>query len=407
MAISRREFLKSSAQTVGSLAAYSYLFNPFTNSLESFAAANNKTLMCIFLRGGNDGLNTMVPYGDNFYYQNRPKLGIAESNVLKINNENVLGFNPNLTNLKTLFDQGRLAVFPAAHNNSLTFSHFDSQEIANSGITSKATTGWLNRALSTLTVPGSEKLSAVSLGFQTHELLIGDFLVTTFDNIDRFSGEEGAFTKTLQDLYNSSIAENKFYSDALIKLGQSTFSNIGFVREIANKGTYSPANGAQYGNNEFSRQMMNAARLIKETDVRAMTLDIGGFDTHSSQAGQHTALMKTLDTGLFAFAQDLGNKLDDVVVLLMTEFGRTVAENGSNGTDHGRATAWFAMGGVKGGLYGSWPGLAPNQLREERYLDHSIDIGNIILEAVSRQLGVTNTSAVLPAFNFQPIGYLS
>lgn len=406
MKISRRDFLKKSALGLGAL--LSYQISPWQR-LAAHAMNSNKTLLCVFLRGGNDGLNTIVPYGDSNYPILRPKLGFKENEVLKIEGNSLFGFNPNLTGLKQLFDAGRLAVFPAAHNDSLTFSHFESQQMVNSALTQEATNGWLSDAISTLNLDiTQERLPAISLGFETHELLFGNFSVTTIDSIDGFGRTDDPLFDDLKSIYNSTAAETKFYGQKTIDLGKSTFTSVELVQNLAAQGPYKAENGAQYAGNEFSRQLMNAANFIKNTDVRAMTLDIGGFDTHVGQRPIHNRLMTALDTGLTAFATDLGSKLDDVIVLTLTEFGRTLEENGSNGTDHGRATVWFALGGgIKSGIYGDWPGLAPSQLREERYLQHSIDIKDIIGEILTKHSGVSNLNAVFPGLSFNDIGFIS
>lgn len=377
--------------------------------------SNQKTLVCIFLRGGIDGLNTIVPAGDSNYYDHRPGLAIPENQLIEFDDNSFYGINPSFADIKEIYEDGKLAIFPAAHTDSISLSHFEGQNMLCTGLTKEMESGLLNRALASLNIPSSDKLPAVSLGHKTHELLGGDFIVTSFGNVDEFlrmSSRKGAMS--LAKTYGKSdLAGSGTYPQMLSELGKETFKNINLVRDIfEDKNLVSKVNygidSADGQDQDFLRQLQTAAHLIRNSDIRAITIDYGDFDTHQNQASEMPGLLRTLSKGMLSFYKDLGKKMDDVTVLVMSEFGRTVVENGSNGTDHGRGTTWFAFGNkVQGGFYGDWPGLANNQLREERYLDYSIDCGNIISEALIKTMGVQEIGSIFDDFSYQEIGFIT
>lgn len=406
MKINRRNFLKKTFGAGAAALAYSVL-SPFTGLMNSAAQAatlSNKTLVTIFLRGGNDGLNTVVPYGDPYYYDLRPTIAIKEEDTIKLSDSNFFGLNPYLAELKDIYEAGDLAIFPASHNYSLGKSHFESQEAVCTGLTDKKSTGWMNRYLAT---QSTEALQAVSLSIELHELFWGPENVVTTEYLDSFREMvDSATLKDLQKIYALPLLERKKVLPTLRNLGTQMFNDLYQINSALLQ-PYSPANGASYQSNDFAKQMRDAAHLIKHTGVKTISLNYGHFDAHVNQQGLHANRFPVLAGGLRAFYDDLGEKMDDVLVLLVTEFGRTMKENGAAGTDHGRASSWFAMGGsVRGGIYGEWPGLATEQLRSGRDLDHSIDIGDIITESLVRHLGVQDPASIFPDHNYKEIGYI-
>ena len=176
---------------------------------------------------------------------------------------------------------------------------------------------------------------------------------------------------------------------------------------------YVPANGAAYPNSGFGSQLRQIAQLIKsDLGLEVASLSIGGWDTHSGQGGgqangQQAGRHADFANGLGAFYRDLGTRMNDVVVVTMTEFGRTAAENDSNGTDHGHASSWFVIGGnVNGGVYGTWPGLMTAQLNDGRYLEHSIDFRDVMGEVLTRHMGNSSLGVLIPSHTFRPVGFL-
>jgi uncharacterized protein (DUF1501 family) len=181
------------------------------------------------------------------------------------------------------------------------------------------------------------------------------------------------------------------------------------AREGIQAGT---ASNAAYPDGDFGHALGQTAALLKtDAQLGVVSLDLGSWDTHSAQggaSGRQANLLDTLARGLAAFDQDLGRRRGQVSVLVMTEFGRTVAENGSGGTDHGHAAAWMVIGGgVRGGIYNGtdgWPGLETHQLVDGRYLAHNVDFRDVYAEILSRHLGCSNIAQILPGHSYQPLG---
>ena len=402
MQISRRLLLKQGLLGLTGLSTGA--LSVFPQAVKANSINKNKTLVCIFLRGGNDGLNTVVPAGDSTYYDIRPTIAVAEANLLDIKDSNTFGFHPNLQGFKDFYDNDELAIFPAAYNSALTLSHFDSQAIVNTGLDRELSTGWLARALNQLDL-SSDVLPVVGLG-APHEMLVGNSLVTSFDSIESFVGDTNFdFIDSLKAIYAGDNSNLNSVLTNLLAIGNTTFDNIKVVKSIGDK-AYSPA--ASYANNPLATYLQTAARLIKNSDIRAITIDHGGYDTHDSQLNFHPNLLQTLSDALAAFYQDLGNAKSDVMTLIVSEFGRTLAENGSQGTDHGRANSWFAIGaGVQGGIYGDWPGLSAVDNEGERYLAQGIDTQDIVSEILIKHMGVTDINAVFPGISYQESGFIA
>jgi uncharacterized protein (DUF1501 family) len=351
-----------------------------TQPSTSSSSISNKTLVCLFLRGGNDGLNTIVPTGDSAYYDLRPSLAVRENDVLDIGHP-ILGFNRRMPGLKSVYDAGRLAVFPATWNENLTQSHFKSQDMLNTGLVRDIDTGWLNRALVGANIPTSDTLNAVSITNSTHELLEGEYSVTTFNNISTLvNNTDYQHLNKLAAFYNTSSAKDTAYLKQVRELGLNTFKDIELLKNIDQNNFDSSVN---YPNSTLGKQLKTAAALIKNSNVKALALDKGGFDTHNNQRGGHDNNLQQLSEALSAFYDDIKDESKEINLLVMSEFGRTMKENDSRGTDHGKGNTWFVLGNkVKGGVYGDWPGLQSQQLLNERYLDYSIDLVDIVAELV-------------------------
>src|SRR4029453_19223894 len=202
------------------------------------------------------------------------------------------------------------------------------------------------------------------------------------DSLPRFQVADKSTADVLEHLYSSSL-------DAQLKSqGKATFDAVKLIESIRTR-PYTPAAGAQYVG-EFGQRLQQIARLIKaDVGVEVAFADIGGWDHHSNETGQLTNQLRQFGSSLLAFTQDLGDRMEDVVLVTMTEFGRTVAENGNAGTDHGHGNVMMVLGGgVRGGrLYGEWPGLEPEQLFERRDLAVTTDFRDVIGELVSAHLG--------------------
>src|SRR5580700_5709329 len=360
MALSRRIFLRNSAIAMAGVGSA-----PLWLERAAFAGdqqgSRKKVLVAIFQRGAADGLNIVVPHGERRYYDLRPTIsiprpsaGIApEDSVVDL--DGFFGLHPSLASLKPLWQQQRLAIVHAAGSPDPTRSHFDAQDYMESGTPGlKATSdGWMNRALLKQIGPASP-LRAVSLGSGLSRTLRGPNDAIAVNNVNDFQVRDQKTAATFESMYDHS------HDTVLNGTGRETFSAVKIMQSIQ-KQKYTPANGAKYPGGRFGQNLQQIARLIKaDVGVEVAFAEIGGWDTHVNEANQLSNNLREFGDSLAALYQDLGDRMEDVTVVTMSEFGRTVRENGDRGTDHGHANVMFAMGGdVRGGkVYGDWPGLA-------------------------------------------------
>ncbi|MBM4259882.1 MAG: DUF1501 domain-containing protein [Deltaproteobacteria bacterium] len=392
---SRRSFLKSAG--LGFLA-----FGMPPGFLVRAAGAQQKgrgkTLVVVFQRGGMDGLNVVIPFKDPAYYQLRPSIAVAEpagGEDRAIDLDGFYGLHPALTPLHNIYLKGHLAIVHASGSPDPTRSHFDAQDYMEIGTPGLKSTpdGWLNRSL--VEVKSEAPFRGVAMTAQTPRMLAGLKPVLTLSSIEEFRLRNPAMSATLQKLYANS-------SDPLFRQGgNSLFEAMSQLKAVESK---IPASAAAYPGGAFGNGLKQIARMIKaDLGVEIAFTEIGGWDTHVGQGGATGQLanrLKEFGAGLAAFYQDLGDRMDDVLVVTMSEFGRTAKENGNRGTDHGHANVMFAMGGkVRGGkVYGRWPGLAQEVLHEGRDLALTTDFRAVCSEAVARHLGVKEMSRVFPNF---------
>ena len=435
----RRAFVRS-----GTLALLALGFPPefLTRSLlaETRAAAKKKTLICIFQRGAVDGLNMVVPFGEKSYYESRRSIAVAaptrSTNGL-IDLDGFFGLHSGLQPLHELYTRKELGIVHAVGSPHPTRSHFDAQdfmETATPGVKSTRD-GWLNRVLSetqnnctdctgrTLDnaqahaadhatgqvgmATGSAALRGVSLGAETPRAMRGRHATLSIPNLDTF-GVAGGRDAAIEDAFSRTYG-----SEAGTIIGSAAdgaFEAMQLLKK-ANVAQYRPAAGVEYPVGDFGRSLRQVAQLIKAgVGVEIAFVDIGGWDTHNNQGGEQGQLanrFRELSRGVRALYDDLGDRMDDVVLLTMSEFGRTVRENGTGGTDHGHATCMFVMGGpVNGGkVYGDWPGLAREQLYEGRDLAVTTDFRNVFGEITDKHLGAKSLDKVFPGYTLQPSQY--
>jgi uncharacterized protein (DUF1501 family) len=352
-----------------------------------------KILVTIFQRGAADGLNIVVPHGEDRYYEMRPTIAIPRKDVLDL--DGMLGLNPALAPLKEIYDAKQLAVLHATGSPDPTRSHFDAQDYMESGTPGNKGTkdGWLNRALP-LEHGLVSPVRAVSLGPNLPRAMRGSNSAIALDNLNNFQVKDTVASKAFQSLYVDSR------DTVLNGTGKETFDAVSLLQSLQ-KTPYTPASGASYPAGRFGDSMRQIAQLIKaNVGVEVAFADVGGWDHHTNELPQLTRLLTDFGKGLAAFHQDLGDRMSDVVVVTMSEFGRTARENGNRGTDHGHANCMFVMGGpVKGGkLYGKWPGLAQEQLYENRDLDITTDFRDVLGEMVTGHLGNRSLKTVFPGY---------
>jgi uncharacterized protein (DUF1501 family) len=399
---SRRAFLKGSA-----LAMFGVGSMPGWLSRSLYAADSSgtrkKILVAIFQRGAVDGLNMVVPFGEPRYYALRPSIGIPTPDGTPnsaVDLDGFFGLHPALAPLKPMYDARHLAIVDAVGSPDPTRSHFDAQDYMESGTPGlKGADGWLNRALPQEAGPVSP-LRAVSLGDTLARSLRGHNDAVAVRSLNDFQVHDASGAMAFQSMYENS-------SDITLHgTGKETFNAVKIVQSIQ-KQTYVPASGANYGNGGFGKSLQQIAQLIKaNVGVEVAFADIGGWDTHVNETGgrpvdgQLANNLTQFGQGLAAFYQDLGDRMEDVTLVTMSEFGRTVKENGDRGTDHGHANVMFVMGGdVRGGkVYGDWPGLEQEQLYEERDLALTTDFRDVLGELVARHVGNTNVRSVFPGY---------
>ncbi|MGH9901951.1 MAG: DUF1501 domain-containing protein [Pyrinomonadaceae bacterium] len=408
--MNRRFFIKQGGialASVGLVGAAPSFLRRVALGQERLRAANGrrKTLITIFQRGAVDGLNMVVPHGERNYYDLRPALAIARPGrgaESAIDLDGFFGLHPSLVPLKPLWDAKQLAVVHAAGSPDNTRSHFDAQDYMESGTPGRKSTpdGWLNRYLQTAPDPKASPFRAVSVTQNLPRTLQGRAPALAISSLADFTIRAGSYSQRVQggfeDIYEQSVG------DALRGTGKETFEAVKFLKQV-NPAQYKPENGAQYPRNRYGEALLQIAQLIKAgVGLEVAFTDMGGWDTHVNQGaarGQLANLLQQFAAGLGALVTDLGpGRMDDVVVLTMSEFGRTVRENGNRGTDHGHANAIFVLGGgVRGGkVYGRWPGLASDQLHEGRDLALTTDFRDVFGEVAHKHLGRADVGKIFP-----------
>jgi uncharacterized protein (DUF1501 family) len=355
------------------------------------AAAGEKVLVKVFLRGAADGLNLCAPHGDPEYYNLRQAIALPRpgSSDGVVNLDGYFGMHPELAPLKPFFDDGRLAFVHAVGNPQVTRSHFDAQDFMESGTPGdkQTPTGWLDRAIAR--IPGSEVTQAVSFSSQLVRSFLGPEPVLVAQNLSSFdlharNWRVEAETR-LRAMYEADPT-------AVGDTGSETFEAINTLLRAP---TPPPSNGAAYPTGTVGSSLRQAAGLVKVgIGTRCIYVNVtGGFDTHSNQLQNNTTDYRPLGQALAAFATDLGGLLDSVVLMVTTEFGRTAAVNGAAGTDHGTGYCMMVLGGrVRGGrVLGRWPGLGRGQLYEGRDLAATTDFRDVFQEVARGQLGIAES----------------
>jgi uncharacterized protein (DUF1501 family) len=406
---SRREFLWRSGTAV-SATAFAAAFPewlPQVSIADAFVS-NRDVVVSIFLRGGADGLTLCVPFGDPEYYTGRPTLAIPRPDSSAANKaialDNMFGLPPNLGALFPAYQAGHLAI---VHGSGLTYntrSHFDAQRFMEVGKSNDPTvnTGWLGRHLATST-PVRSDASLRALGFSDGlvDTLKGAPKTLPIPNPAAYGLSGSTTTRNermtwLQSDYTATLEPAKTAAlDAIATINLLATLNLN---------AYQPANGAVYPNTGLGRGLKNTAGLIKaDIGIEAAHLDVGGWDTHTQQAGGMATRMNELGGALGAFWQDCiaSGLTQNITVVVISEFGRNVRENGGLGTDHGRGTAVFALGRqINGGrvITHNWTSLARENLADQQDLKVTIDYRDILAEIVQNRLGNGNLDVIFPGF---------
>lgn len=376
----------------------------------SLPAGRNPRLVVVFLRGAIDGLNVVVPYHDPEYYRSRESIAIPppgkDDGGLDLDGRFAL--HPALAPLLPRWQAGQLAFVHAAGSPDPTRSHFDAQDYMESGTPGRKSTpdGWLNRMLGIL--PGGKALNVGTLmpralsGTQPVDILASGRSATRPNPLDR-----PRIGSAFDELYNGDGDMEQAYRSSRQSRREMMAALSGEELEAEMRGASNgagPASAFAEDANRLARLMRNDAR------IRLAFAAIGGWDTHANQGASHGQLanrLKPLGNGLAALMQSLGPVLDETVVVVMSEFGRTVRQNGTGGTDHGHGNTMCLLGGpVAGGrVYGRWPGLDSGALHEGRDLAVTTDFRTVLLTVAERHLRLRDRDLVhvFPGFSANPL----
>ena len=410
--MNRRFFMKSGSIALASigvsLSAPSFLQRALVaQTRERVTGGRRKTLIAIFQRGAVDGLNMIVPYGERSYYDLRPAIAIAKPQTgnaeAAIDLDGFFGLHPAMSSLKPFWEHKQLAIVHASGSPNNTRSHFDAQDYMESATPGRKGTpdGWLNRYLQNKRDPQRALFRAVSLTQRMPRIFQGSAPTLAISNLNDFTIRAGRSSGNVQGGFEAIYEQS--VNDVLGGTGKETFEAVNYLKQI-NPSQYKPQNGAQYPRTPFGNSLLQIGQLVKaQVGLEVAFTDIDGWDTHVNQGnarGQLALRLQDFSSGLAALATDLGKQMDDVVILTMSEFGRTVRENGNRGTDHGHANAMLLLGnGVRGGkVHGQWPGLKNDQLYEGRDLALTTDFRDVFAEVAREHLGTSNLQAVFPGF---------
>ncbi len=361
-------------------------------------------LVVIFQRGGCDGLNTVVPYGDARYATLRPTLAIGEPGTTDgcLDLDGFFGLHPALNALLPFYQSGRLALLPAVHYPNATRSHFEGEVLIEGGALTEQPDGWLNRYLAA--VPGTDLLRGATIGNTLDFALKGDVDVPVVaTRSGAFFGDEATF---FQNLRQAGQADRP--TGLRRQVDRAILDGLDLMDRLPSADT---GGGAGYSNSALGQGLQRLAQIIKaDLGLLVATVDSTGWDTHVNQgggSGKHAQLLGDFAANISTFYQDILDSGQEVLILTMTEFGRTARENGSKGTDHGHAGTWMVLGeNVTGGIHGEWPGLEDDQLYKGRYLAHTVDFRDVLGEVLERHLGVSDPTAILKGYGYQPVGFL-
>ena len=408
--LTRRIFLRGSAVAMAGIGA----FPSWLARAAAVEGKKRKTLVVIFQRGAADGLNIVAPFAEKRYAELRPTLAIAPPtagngpigpfNGNAIDLDGRFALNGAMQPLKDLWDKGQFAIVEATGSPDSSRSHFDAQDYMESGTTSKTTgDGWLNRALPKAGEDTSP-LRAVSMGRQISRTLRGDREAIAMGDAAQFNIGNQDAASILESMYSTS-ADSQWG-----RTGKDAFGAMKLMQSFS-KAAYVPQNGAKYEQGgELGRSLQQLARLIKaDAGVEAAFAEVGGWDHHGNENQQLSNMLRQFSAALAAFSLDMGDRMEDVVLVTMSEFGRTVEENGNGGTDHGHGSLMMVLGGpVQGGkVYGQWPGLEREQLFEGRDLAVTTDYRTVLSELIRSHLGQKDLTTVFPGYQpADPLGLL-
>jgi len=383
-----------------------------TASLWKETKLRRDILVCVFQRGGMDGLNAVIPYGDPNYHRLRSSLRIPEPEIgaekTAIDLDGFFGLHPSLTPFKNIWDARALAIVHAAGSPVPTHSHFDAMDFMEHGSPGDQNqqSGWLSRHLATVGNENRSPLRAIGIGTTVQSSLRGPVPAVALSTLDEFR------LGRRYDIPNLSMFQNSltslFSSGSLIaSAAEVALQAVEIVNSVFMDG-WLPMAPVEYPQSNFGQSLRLLAQLIKaDVGLEVAAVDIGGWDTHVNQGaveGQMPRLLSDLSESLNSFYHDMGAGMENITIVTMSDFGRRAAENSGSGTDHGHGNAMFVIGrNINGGkVYGQWPGLAGDDLEGPGDLAVTTDFRTVLAEIVQKRLMNGNLVEVFPAFTQLP-----
>lgn len=376
-------------------------------------SADRHTLICVFLRGGADTLNLVVPYADDHYYKARPSLSIKAQTTIKLDDR--YGLHPELKPLEAAFKEGRLGMVQGVGTDSTSGSHFECQDQMEHGDSEQAPPcggGWLGRFLRSRAAESASPLSAIAIGTKLPESLRGAPSVSVLEHLNDIaikapSGDPAAVIGALRKMYGADVT-------LLGQRGQQTLDLFNRVSALHSQ-VYAPANDAQYPKHAFGEGLRELARLVKaRVGLEVACIDLNGWDSHFLQGTTASGFANNamvLAEGIAAFETDLKAQRANYTIMVMTEFGRRIYENASLGTDHGRGFCFMALGDkVKGGhILGDWPINAMDEANPlgPGGLAIQYDFRNVFAEVLQGAMGDVDASKVFPGASLAKVGLMA
>ncbi|MBE8713607.1 DUF1501 domain-containing protein [Sphingobacterium hungaricum] len=411
--VSRRAFLKSSCiglfgiNLIGGIP--SFLAEAVAQEKLRALYSKKKVLVCIFQRGAMDGLMAVTPFEDTFLQTARPDLFISPvknaNSVSSIDLDGRFGLHPSMKSFERYFRDNRLAIVHGIGSPNTTRSHFDAQDYMESGtpFSKNTSSGWLNRAVGLSGHDAITPFSAVSMTSALPRSLYGEHEALAIQDLKNFKLQNSGIAlnqtgKSFEELYDQTS------NDLLKETGKDSFEAMKLLQSDLIK-NYKPANQVEYPNSNLGKSLKQIAQLIKlDIGLEVAFTESTGWDTHYNQ-GASTGIfarnVEDLSKSMISFWEDLEAYQDHVVVMTMTEFGRTVHQNGTKGTDHGRASCNFILGNaVDGGkVHGDVPVLAKENLEDGRDLPVTTDFRSVFSNVAQEHLGISSKSELFPDFN--------
>jgi uncharacterized protein (DUF1501 family) len=421
MRVTRRDFVRNGI----SAAVASVALPRFLSDLARAQGASSRNLVVLNLTGGNDGLSTLVPYTDAFYYSRRPSIAIPAGTLLQVGSDSsgkALGLHPRLTGLVDVFRQGRLALIQRVGYANSSRSHFQGTDIwSTANPANSQGPGWVGHYLASLPRPLDPLVAWNTLTETPHALQTSAVSVASIPSVGAYgfnspnTGSEALRERAAAQNIASFLPADQPLVAFVARTAQAAMSTLDRVAAV---GLYRPT--VAYPNNGFGQALqVVAGAMARGIGTKVFFVQTGGFDNHAGQGtnpanGTYVRLMATLNDGLTAFYNDLRNTglINDTLVLSFSEFGRRVSENGSAGTDHGAASVMLAMGGrVQGGLYGSAPSLNPdpnNPTLENNGGDvhYETDFRSVYAKVIDNWLGGDSAAILGGNFRVNGIGFV-